>query len=393
MKEDATKPLRARLRGEYRSLYTVHQLAYELVPYHCRVLIAHAHSLGDLGLITRAEEQLAVGALQGLIIRHGESSHSVTTQAEDSETIVRRALVESLGPQAQKVYTACSPSDVAVTAFRLFECEELVALRSELYHWIETLRSLRGRWGEISLPGYSHMRAAMPTSVGDWLEGYAASAHDNIQQLVAALTLLDQSPLGSGTGFGIPVVDVDRDASARMLGFERVMSSSSYAQLSWGKFEAVVVHLVGLILLDCNRMASDLLFMSQEQLGLVRLPQTAMAQSVLMPNVEAPRTLEMLRSQYQQVLGEEVKIKSLLGNLVFSGHEELIPIQASVMQALNQGYETLSLLRVMLEGIEIDAGACSKTITPKMRQTERLHELIREGYTVNDARDMLDSDG
>jgi argininosuccinate lyase len=51
------------------------------------------------------------------------------------------------------------------------------------------------------LPGYTHLQIAMPSSFGMWFSAYE-SLIDDITMLNAALTVVDQNPLGSAAGYG-----------------------------------------------------------------------------------------------------------------------------------------------------------------------------------------------
>jgi argininosuccinate lyase len=51
------------------------------------------------------------------------------------------------------------------------------------------------------LPGYTHLQIAMPSSFG-MFSAYAESLIDDITMLNAALTVVDQNPLGSAAGYG-----------------------------------------------------------------------------------------------------------------------------------------------------------------------------------------------
>merc|ERR1719159_1658963 len=94
---------------------------------------------------------------------------------------------------------------------------------------------------DIPMPGYTHMQRAMPTTVGRWLGAYACGLRDALHPLAAAVTVLDQNPLGSAAGFGINGLQLDRERTARELGFARVQENPLYCGLSRGLFENVAL--------------------------------------------------------------------------------------------------------------------------------------------------------
>ena len=106
---------------------------------------------------------------------------------------------------------------------------------------MEAMNSSIKQNGHIKLPGYTHMQKAMPTDVKTWLGSYRDSMNDNCMLLDAIITLIDQSPLGSAAGFGVPVFDINKYMTAEELDFSKVMQNPMYCQLSRGKFEAQIL--------------------------------------------------------------------------------------------------------------------------------------------------------
>ena len=86
------------------------------------------------------------------------------------------------------------------------------------------------------MPGYTHMQKAMPSSIGMWASSFAESLLDDLEVLKAAYSINNQSPLGTAAGYGAPL-KLDREYTAKLLGFEKVQRNSLYCQNSKGKIE------------------------------------------------------------------------------------------------------------------------------------------------------------
>merc|ERR1719189_2791067 len=71
----------------------------------------------------------------------------------------------------------------------------------------------------VQMPGYTHMQRAMPTTVGTWLASFGCGWADSSQPLSAAISVLDQNPLGSAAGFGINGLKLDRNETTKQMGF------------------------------------------------------------------------------------------------------------------------------------------------------------------------------
>ena len=86
------------------------------------------------------------------------------------------------------------------------------------------------------MPGFTHMQAAMVTSFGLWFAAYAESLCDDLQILAGAAALADASPLGTAAGYGTSL-PIDRELTASLLAFDRLIVTSPYAQMSRGRTE------------------------------------------------------------------------------------------------------------------------------------------------------------
>jgi argininosuccinate lyase len=69
-----------------------------------------------------------------------------------------------------------------------------------------------------------------------WFSAYAESLIDDITMLNAALTVVDQNPLGSAAGYGSSF-PIDRTFTTKELGFETLKYNAVAAQMSRGKSE------------------------------------------------------------------------------------------------------------------------------------------------------------
>jgi argininosuccinate lyase len=81
----------------------------------------------------------------------------------------------------------------------------------------------------------------MPSSIAMWGESFIDSMEDNLRLIDLAVELINQSPLGTGAGYGVPF-EIDRNYTARLLGFKKLQKNSIYVQNSRGKFESTILH-------------------------------------------------------------------------------------------------------------------------------------------------------
>src|SRR3989338_9009832 len=134
----------------------------------------------------------------------------------------------------------------------------------------------------------------MPSSIGLWAQSFVDSMKDNLKSLAYAQDLIDQSPLGTAAGYGFPL-KIDRNFTAKLLGFKSVQQNPIYAQNSRGKFESAILHSLGQIMFDANKIATDLVIFSMPEFGYFELPKEFCTGSSIMPQKQNPDVLELLR--------------------------------------------------------------------------------------------------
>ncbi len=356
-----------------------------LVPFDCRASIAHVRMLATIGLLTPDEAAALETCLDEIISRELKGEFKILAEHEDCHTAIELSLTEQLGDLGKKVHVGRSRNDQVLTALRLYHLGELDRLEYLTSRLMTSLDGVCERAGGIGLPGYTHMQPAMPSSVGLWLGCFRAALDDDLVLLHAARRVVDQSPLGTAAGFGVPVFDLDREMTASDLGFARVQENSIYAQHSRGKFEGIVLHVASQIMYDLNRLASDLMLFSMREMAFVVLPEALCTGSSIMPQKRNPDVLELIRAKYHLVLGDEMTIRNLSANLISGYNRDVQLTKGPLMRGLDATAQSLAMMARIVTEMEIDARRCREAMGDELYATEKAYRLVREGMPFRDA--------
>ena len=207
---------------------------------------------------------------------------------------------------------------------------------------------------------------------------------DNLKLADAALELIDQSPLGTGAGYGVPL-KIDRQRTAKLLGFKRVQKNPVYAQMSRGKFEATLLHALSQIMFDLNKISSDLILFSMPELGYFEIPEEFCTGSSMMPQKKNPDVLELLRAKYHAVVSCELYVKSVTANLLSGFNRDVQLTKGPTMQGLEIAKESLSVAARIFKKLRVNKENCKKALTEEIYATEKAHELVRKGKPFREA--------
>jgi argininosuccinate lyase len=356
-----------------------------LAPYDCTASIAHAEVLQKAGVLTAEETEKLVRALETLRKRCERGDFVIQTEEEDCHTAIENHLISELGELGKKIHTARSRNDQVVTAIRLYVKDRLNAVSGLVDDLVGAMVRKIEEAGEVALPGYTHTREAMPSSFSLWMGSFAESMEDNQGILDAALTLIDQNPLGSGAGYGIPLIDINRELSAKVLGFRKVQKNPLYVQNSRGKFEAFAVSSLVNIMADLNKLSTDLILFTMESFGFFSLPAALLTGSSIMPQKRNPDVLEIVRSAYHEVLAREFSIKSMVSNLISGYHRDFQRTKKPLMESFDITEDSLGIIIHVIGELKVNRAACERACTEELYATHEVYKQVRAGVPFRDA--------
>jgi argininosuccinate lyase len=356
-----------------------------LVKYDCLGSIAHAKTLNKIDLLTNEELKQLIENLNQIITLNSKGNFQIEIEDEDCHTAIEKHLTKNLGNIGKKIHTCRSRNDQVLTAMRLYEKEEIVNINNLINNFIAVIDNIIKKHGNIPIPGYTHMQKAMPTTISMWLGQFSDSAKDNLLLLNTVNKLIDQSPLGSAAGFGVPVFDLDKKLTAKNLGFAKIMDNAMYCQLSRGKFEAQIINVLTCILYDLNKLATDLILFSMKEFNYITLNEEICTGSSIMPQKKNPDVLELLRAKYHIVLGEEIKLKGLIGNLMSGYNRDLQLTKEPLFNSIDTTKDCLKIICIVLNNISINEDKCNNAMTPELFATEEAYKLVKNGMPFRDA--------
>ncbi|PJA02476.1 argininosuccinate lyase [bacterium (Candidatus Gribaldobacteria) CG_4_10_14_0_2_um_filter_36_18] len=363
-------------------------LDQKLVSYDCLASIAHVKMLGRIGILKRQEVKRLVRELNNIIKLTRKGRFKILKEQEDCHTAIENYLIKKLGRLGKKIHTARSRNDQVLTALRLYYKDELSSCKKLINDLIGTFKKFLKQYGGIKLPGYTHTRKAMPSSVALWVNSFVDSMKDNLKLIDFTLQLIDQSPLGTGAGYGIPF-KIDREYTKKLLRFKKLQKNPIYTQNSRGKFESTILHALTQIMFDLNKIASDLIVFSMPEFGYFELPKNFCTGSSIMPQKKNPDALELLRAKYHVVVSYEFQVKNTIGNLLSGYNRDLQLTKEPTMKGFEITKESLSVMSLIFKNLKVDKEKCNKALTKDIYATEKAYKLVEKGVPFREAYKII----
>ncbi len=356
-----------------------------LLPFDVRSTEAHAWGLAQIGVLTQDELKDIQHTLNEFRAAVERGEVDVRPEDEDCHTVIENYLTERLGETGKKIHTGRSRNDQVLAALRLYLRERMTSIAARTADIVRLLCEWGERHDDVLMPGYTHMQRAMPTTVGLWALGYAELLISDLTAVIDAIDQVNVSPLGSAAGYGVPYLELPREAVAERLGFHGVQTHVTAVQLSRGKLELHAVHALAQVCATLNRLASDLVLYNTEEFGFVKLPAEYCTGSSIMPQKQNPDVLELVRASYHRIIAEMQVLLTLPANLPSGYHRDLQLTKEAVMRANRLAGDVVEAMANVLTGVIFDADRIRGATGRELFATARALELVREGRPFREA--------
>jgi argininosuccinate lyase len=363
-----------------------HALDERLVRYDVRASIAHARMLVGRGLRSEQDFNTIEKGLADIGEAHLQGKWKIELADEDGQTALETRLTAKIGAAGGRVHLGRSRNDQVLTALRLYLKDAAEELAVGVEAVVAALDGLVDAQGTITLPGYTHMQQAMPSSVKLWAGGYANELRDDAAGLRATLRRIDKSPLGSAAGYGAPALKLDREATRAELGFASVQVPTSSVQLSRGKAEAQLLFEITLTMQDLGRLAADLLLFYTQEFGFVKLPDAFTTGSSIMPQKRNPDVFELVRGRTASAQACLTEALGIFAKLPSGYQRDLQLLKFPLFRGIDLCGQTLDIMAAAIAEVSFDEAAIAAKVNPAIAAADDAYALVlKEGIPFREA--------
>ncbi len=335
---------------------------------------AHAAMLAAQGIITAADAKKIAKGLDAILSEIGKGSFDFKRALEDIHMNVEGRLSELIGPAAGRLHTARSRNDQVATDFRLYVRDTIDALDAALADFQRALVERATEHAATVMPGFTHLQTAQPVTLGHHLLAYVEMAARDRGRFADARLRLNESPLGAaalaGTSFPI-----DRQKTAKALGFERPMANSLDA-VSDRDFVLEALSATAITAVHLSRFAEEIVVWTSPLVGLVRLSDKFTTGSSIMPQKRNPDAAELVRAKTGRIIGALNALLIVMKGLPLAYQKDMQEDKEGAMEA----FSALSLAVRAMTGMVADL----------IPDEARMRRAAGDGYaTATDLADWL----
>ena len=318
---------------------------HRLLPQDLRASAAHAAMLIRQGIISETDGNAILAGLARIKAEADAGTLPLERALEDVHMNVEGRLAALIGEPAGRLHTARSRNDQVATDFRLWVRDAIDVLDHAAEELQAVLIGQAETHAETIMPGFTHLQAAQPVTLGHHLLAYVEMLGRDRGRLADCRRRLNECPLGAaalaGTSFPI-----DRRQTAQALGFEQPCANSLDA-VSDRDFAIEFLAAGALMGVHLSRLAEEIVLWSCERFAFLRLADDFSTGSSIMPQKRNPDAAELVRAKTGRLAGALVQLLTVVKGLPLAYAKDLQEDKEAVFDAA----DTLGLALAAMTGM------------------------------------------
>lgn len=327
---------------------------------------AHCEMLAKQKIISETDAKAILKGLDQVAQEIESGKFEFKREFEDIHMNIEARLKEIVGEPAGRLHTARSRNDQVAVDFRLWTRDAIGEIVAKIDTLNATLAGLAKKHDKSTMPGFTHLQAAQPITLGKHLDAYAQMLGRDKGRFEDCRKRLNQSPLGAGALAGSPY-PVDRDFTAKKLGFDAPMSNTLDA-VSARDFANEFLFACAQTGLHLSRLAEEIILWATPQFGFIKLSDQWSTGSSIMPQKKNPDAAELIRGKTGRLNGNLIQLMTVMKGLPLAYNKDMQEDKESVFDS----FDTIVLCLEAMNGM---LGTATFNL-------EKMKSAAEDGYTT-----------
>ena len=232
------------------------------------------------------------------------------------------------------------------------------------------------------------MQVAQPVTFGHHLLAYVEMFERDRERMSDLRHRVNRSPLGAAALAGT-TYPIDREMSAKLLGFEAVCQNSLDA-VSDRDFGIEFTAAASLVMMHISRLSEELVIWMSQRFNFIKLPDRFTTGSSIMPQKKNPDVPETARGKCSRVVGDLMTMTMLMKGLPLAYNKDLQEDKEPVFDAIDTVKDTLRAFIEMMAGVEPNREEMRKALLAGYpTATDLADYLARRGVPFRTAHDIV----
>ena len=346
--------------------------------------IAHVKMLKKTQIIEVDQADKIIKGLQIIKQKLLNDKLEIDLSSEDIHTFIESALIKEIGEVGKKMHTARSRNDQVTTDLRLHLRDEVENIGSILKEYLKILCEVADKNKETIMPGYTHLQAAQPLTFAHHLMAYAMMGLRDLERLEDLKKRINSSPLGACALAGT-TYPIDREFTARELGFESIMQNSMDA-VSDRDYILELQSVLSIIGIHLSRLSEELIIWSSQPYHFVSIDDKFSTGSSIMPQKKNPDMAELIRSKSAKLIGNMNQSFVMLKGLPLAYSKDMQEDKESIFESVDTIKISLQVMAGQIKSLKVNKEkmleACKDGF---LNATDLADYLVNKGENFRDA--------
>ena len=320
---------------------------------------AHCRMLAACDIISQDDGKAILAGLDRIEQETEAGEFTFDPALEDIHMNIEQRLGKLIGEPAQRLHTARSRNDQVATDFRLWVRDAIDETDARLAGFQNTLLDRAAAHADSVMPGFTHLQAAQPITLGHHLMAYFEMTARDRARFNDCRRRLNECPLGAaalaGTSFAI-----DRTMTAKALGFDRPCANSLDA-VSDRDFALEFLSTATITIGHLSRLAEEIVIWASPPFGFVTLPDAFSTGSSIMPQKRNPDAAELVRAKVGRIAGAFQTLVMVMKGLPLAYSKDMQEDKEPVFDAADNLILALAALTGLLAGLSFKVDRMAAT--------------------------------
>ena len=350
----------------------------EILYYDILCTKVHAVMLYKIHILNRDEISQLIRELDSVL----RNPQRLTREGfEDIHEALETYLIKKIGIDiGGKVQTGRSRNDQIVTDIRIKARGDAINILVHLIELVKALTAKSERNLDSIMPLYTHLQQAQIGNFAHYLLAYSDALLREIDRLLSLYDRINQSPLGAGP-IGGSLLPIDRNLTAKLLGFENIISNSIDATSS-RDFMIEFASNMASIMITLSRISEDFIIWSSQEFGFIEISDRHASTSSAMPQKRNPDPLELTRSKTAIAIGNLTTIMTILKSLPSGYSRDLQDTKIPLWSSVDLVLSSLAVMTDVIEHLSVKKDVMIKASNKSYAISLDIAEVLVTRYKV-----------
>ncbi len=351
--------------------------------------IAHAHMLGECGIIPKEDSEKIVSGLNGILNDIDSGDLEIDETCEDVHSFVESVLTERIGEAGKKLHTGRSRNDQVALDMKLHIRNEIIRLDERLYNLEKALFIIIRDNTDSYMPGFTHLQKAQPVSLSHHMGAYFEMFIRDRRRLKDIYASTGTCPLGSGALAGT-TYPLDRDMTAAELLFTDGPTRNSMDSVSDRDYLIEFLSALSTIMMHLSRFSEEIIIWNSNEYSFVEIDDRFSTGSSIMPQKKNPDIAELVRGKTGRVYGALMSILTTMKGLPLAYDKDMQEDKEVVFDAIETVDNSLKQFTGMVETLKFNREIMERSAMKGFTNaTDAADYLVKKGMPFRDAHSVI----